>query len=127
VEAVDNNTGIPWSRYQMILGYGVGNSFVPSSGGDGLDFDHLDLDPAPNSTAFPIVAAGEVSLLFSGGIHSFGLQTYEVRIDVPDATASGGGTFTVRQVPIAVPEPATAIIGLGALAAMGALLRRRQQ
>lgn len=122
-EAVDNNTGSPWSRYQMQLGHGVGNSFTPSLGGDGLDFDDPDLDPAPTSTAFTTVATAEDQLTFSGGLHAAGLQTYRVRIDVPDAATPGaGGTFTLRQIPTPIPEPATAALSI--LAAAGILARR---
>ncbi len=123
-EAVDNNTGTPWSSYQMQLGYGVGASFVPSASGDGLDFDDPNLDPAPTTTAFSSVNAAEDVLLFSGGLHSSGLQTYRFRIDVPDAVQGRlGDSFTLRQIPTPVPEPSALILALSAVA--GRLLRRR--
>ncbi len=119
-ESVDNNTGVPWNGYRMVLGHGVGPGFVPSLPGDGLDFDSPTYDLPPTSSALPIVAApSEDVLLFSGGIHGSGAETYQVRVDVPDVpTFPHFSSFTLRQVPRPVPEPGTlALLGI-ALAGM---------
>lgn len=109
MEGVSNMTGIPWIAYRMELGFGVGSSFVPSLPGDGLDFDALDFDSPPDfsgSGYFTTVDWDEDVIEASGGIFpNFGFPTplYEFNIDVPDGITS----FTIRQQPIPVPEPAT--------------------
>jgi hypothetical protein len=122
-EGVDNNTGFNWSSYTMLLGFGTGASFTQAGGlGDGLDFDTGppggDNTP-PLSASFPIVSRpNEDQLVFSGGVQGLGAQIYQFRIDVPDLI-SGNGKFTLRQQPVAVPEPSTiafvglAVVGLG--------------
>lgn len=119
-EFVDNNTGLPWNRYTMQLGFGTGSGFVLSSPGDGLDFDANTYDPPPVSAAFPSVSApNEDTLEFSGGLHNSGAQLYLVRIDVPDLSegAPFAGTFTLRQFPTPIPEPGS--IALAGLALLG--------
>jgi hypothetical protein len=123
-ESVDNNTGINWDLYTMQLGAGTGAGFVISNPGDGLDFDFPTFDPAPTSTAFPIVGLAEDTLTFSGGIHSTGSEIYEIRIDVPN----GIQTFTLRQFPRAVPEPTSLVLAaLGCLALVGWRFRSRSR
>ena len=122
-EAVDNNTGVPWINYTMQLGFGTGVNFQQSAAGDGLDFDAPNFDAAPTSTAFPGVVTGEDLLTFGGGIHGAGLQTYQVRIDVPDFVGRPQ-TFTLRQTPVPIPEPAT--LALAGAAMIGALCVRRR-
>jgi hypothetical protein len=111
-ESVDNNTGTPWTSYRMELGYGLGANFVPSGAGDGLDFDFPEYDLPPISSAMPVVATpNEDTLVFSGGIHGTGAESYRFRIDVPDVpTVNRFSRFTIRQVPIAVPEPASLLL-----------------
>jgi hypothetical protein len=125
-EAVDNNTGVPWANYTMQLGFGTGAGFQPSIAGDGLDFDFPDFDGgAPTSTAFPGVVTGADLLTFGGGLHGAGLQTYQVRIDVPNLTDRlGNSRFTLRQTPVPIPEPAT--LALAGAAMIGALCVRRR-
>ncbi len=124
-EGVSNMTGIPWSAYRMELGFGVGTSFVPSAPGDGLDFDAPDFDSPPDfsgSGYFTTVAWGEDEIEASGGIFpNFGFPTplYEFNIDVPDGITS----FTIRQQPIAVPEPAGIVLAMSGLALL--VLRQR--
>lgn len=119
-EGVDNNTGTPWVNYTMQLGFGVGGSFTPSLAGDGLDFDFPTFDSPPTSTAFGGVVPGEDVLTFGGGLHAAGLQTYRVRIDVSD----GFSSFTLRQIPVPIPEPAT--LALAGVAMIGVLGVRRR-
>jgi hypothetical protein len=108
----------------MSLGFGTGLAFIPSPAGDGLDFDFPNFDTPPTSSALPIVALGQDTLDFSGGIQSTGSETYQFRIDVPDLVgASAGGVFTLRQVPGPVPEPTT--MALLAIAGVGLALYRR--
>src|SRR4051812_17906394 len=108
-EFVDNNTGANWGSYNMYLGFGTGDQFQLSGAGDGLDFDAPLYTPAFSSGAFFAVALSEDTLVFSGGTHGSGAQPYVVRIDVPDL-ALNGNSFTLRQIPTAVPEPGTALL-----------------
>jgi hypothetical protein len=121
-ESVDNNTGTPWIRYRMELGYGLGPLFVPSLAGDGLDFDAPTYDLPPISSAMPLVGTpDEDTLVFAGGIHGSGAESYRFRIDVPDVPTLGRfSRFTIRQVPIPVPEPASFMLVGIALAGLAA-------
>lgn len=121
-ESVDNNTGTPWTSYRMELGYGLGPNFIPSAPGDGLDFDFPEYDLFPISSAMPIVGTpNEDTLVFSGSIHGTGAESYRFRIDVPDVpTVNRFSRFTIRQVPIAVPEPASLLLVGIALAGLAA-------
>jgi len=122
-EFVDNNTGLPWSSYRMVLGHGTGANFQISALNDGLDFDFPNYDTPPSSAAFAFVATpDEDQLLFTGGLHGSGAQPYAFRIDVPDL-GSFDGRFTLRLIPTAVPEPSA--IMLSALALLGLAARRR--
>ncbi len=125
-EGVQNNTGLDWSSYHIELGFGQGAGFVKSTPGDGLDFDapHHDspvnFNPSPGF--FPTVTyPTEDDILATGGLMpDFTFAGYFVfNIDVPDGISS----FTIRQSPIAVPEPATmSMLVLGSVA----LLKRRR-
>jgi hypothetical protein len=116
VETVDNATGLPWSSYNMQLGFGTGAGFVPSLAGDSLDFDAPpDNDPPPTSGIMPtVVRPTEDSLLYTGGIHGAIQHTYEFHIDVPNLAGDSTYQFTLRQAPVpVVPEPGTiALLGL---------------
>ncbi|NNL65049.1 MAG: PEP-CTERM sorting domain-containing protein [Myxococcales bacterium] len=122
VEGVLNNTGVDWGGYHIELGFGTGAGFVASTAGDGLDFDAPDFtsdvsfNPSPGF--FPSQVVTEDDILASGGIQpdfSFA-GNFLFHVDVPDGISS----FTIRQSPIAVPEPSTALfvaLGLVGLAA----------
>lgn len=122
-ENVDNNTGVDWVGYTLQLGNGLGASFVPSTAGDGLDFDSPGHDPAASffSTGFANLAIpSEDKLVFSGGTQGTGSQNYSFRIDVPDMD-----NFTIRQLPTPVPEPCSlSLFGLGVLV-LGWAIRKR--
>jgi hypothetical protein len=110
-EFVDNNTGLPWSSYRMVLGFGTGTNFVISPLNDGLDFDFPNYDTPPTSSAFPtVLTPDEDQLVFTGGLHGSGAQPYSMRIDVPNLTGRLSPTFTLRQIPTAVPEPTTLVL-----------------
>jgi hypothetical protein len=129
-ESVDNNTGINWAKYTMTLGFGVGASFTPSLPGDGLDFDAPTYDTPPVSSAFANVAtANEDVLVFSNGTHGSGSETYQFRIDVPNLRDVAGATaplsFTLRQTPIAIPEPGSCLLLLCALSCLWIFRKHR--
>ena len=116
-EGVFNNTGVDWTGYHIELGFGTGVGFVPSTTGDGLDFDSpdfnstIDFNPAPGF--FPTVLALEDDLIASGGVMANFTYAgnFIFHVDVPD----GISQFTIRQSPIPVPEPsATVMLLLGA-------------
>ncbi len=113
-ENVDNDTGVDWAGFEIQLGFGNGASFLPSTAGDGLDFDAPGYDPLSSffSNAFPSLAMpNEDLLVFSAGVHGSGSENYSFRIDVPD-----GANFTIRQTPIPVPEPGSLLLfALGGL------------
>jgi hypothetical protein len=121
-EFVDNNTGVAWSSFRMQLGFGTGANFVLSPSGDGLDFDAPGFDAAPTAATFPTVTTGEDELVFSGGVQGVGAQSYNFRVDVADL--AGRTTFTLREIPIAVPEPSTLI--LASIAVLGLAISRRR-
>lgn len=125
-EGVQNSTGVTWSGYRVLLGFGVGGGFVQSTPGDGLNFDDDNDSPmnfAPGDMDFTtvikpnedVIEASDGDLLtgqFSGTDIVFHLE-------IPDGITE----FTLRQEPIAVPEPGSAI---AMLFGAGLLLRRRR-
>jgi hypothetical protein len=120
-ESVDNNTGTDWNGYRMVLGHGVGPAFVKSALGDDLDFDAPTYDLPPVSSAMAFLGApDEDTLLFGGGIHGSGAESYRFRVDVPDIATLPPlfSKFTIRQIPRPVPEPSTFMLLSLALAGM---------
>lgn len=125
-EGVFNNTGIDWDGYHIELGFGSGAGFVKSIPGDGLDFDAPDENSTanfnPGGAFFPTVTRPTEDDLVAGG----GLQpdftyagNFVFHVDVPD----GISTFTIRQSPLPVPEPGSAV----ALMLFGSVLLRRRR
>jgi hypothetical protein len=120
-EFVDNNSNANWSSYKMQLGTGTGTSFVLSPSTDQLDFDAPNYDLPPTSGAFGTIGTSPDELTFSGGSQGSGAQQYTFRLDIPDLSQTS--TFTLRQIPTAVPEPNTfALIGM---VLCGFIARRR--
>jgi len=109
VEGLANNTADTWTGYRIVLGFGLGGSFVESASGDGLDFDSPDFD-SPAELALPFFSTltlAEDEILLSDG--SMGLLSFSdlvFTVDVPDDISS----FTIRQIPILVPEPSTGLL-----------------
>jgi len=126
IEGVDNGTGIPWSSYRIELGFGVGASFTPSPSGDGLDFDATSFNSPPDFTGSGYFAddseSEDVLIAFDGIFPVGGFPSPEFRfnIDVPDSITS----FTIRQQPIGVPEPTSALLAAFGLAGVMTLRRR---
>ncbi len=125
-EGVSNSTGIDWSGYTIQLGFGTGAGFVPSTPGDGLDFDSLDFNSPLDFTVFfpTAINTTEDEIVASGGVMpagAFSLPYFRFSIDVPDTFSK----FTLRQLPTAVPEPMSA--SMLAMLGVGALTRRARR
>jgi hypothetical protein len=126
-EGVFNDTGLAWGSYHIELGFGHDAGFVKSPAGDGLDFDSPDFnsplffDPAPGF--FPSATATEDDIYASGGVMPYlsFAGYFRFSVDVPDGMTS----FTIRQSPLAVPEPSTFILATFGLAAITRCRRRR--
>lgn len=122
VEGVWNGTGIDWGGYHLELGFGHGAGFVKATADDGLDFDAPDFNSDFSfSPWFATVWVSEYDVITSDGLiptssYASGLLFH---IDVPDGITS----FTLRQSPIAVPEPSSGM--LAALALLAAWFFRR--
>ena len=127
-EGVQNSSGIDWTNYHMELGFGSGAGFVKSAPGDGLDFDApsytstVDMAPLGGILPWPSVTVTEDDI-FATGSQPFGTWSgiMTLHVDVPD----GIDQFTLRQSPIAVPEPASAMIMV--LGTLGLMVGRRAQ
>lgn len=125
-EGVSNGSGLDWDQYRIELGFGEGVGFVPSTPGDGLDFDTPDEDSPLDFSAFftTPTLVGEDVILATGGLFpnlAFTTPLFMFTVDVPD----GIDSFTLRQIPVAVPEPAG--IALLSTMAVAGLNRRRTQ
>jgi hypothetical protein len=124
-EGVQNSTGLDWSGYHIELGFGFGAGFVKSGSGDGLDFDAPDYDSPvdfnPGLSFFPSTTVTEDDIIAFGGImpDTAYAGNFIFHVDVPDGITE----FTVRQTPIAIPEPAS--IGLIGLFVGGIYFARR--
>jgi hypothetical protein len=129
VEGVQNNTGSDWASYHVQLGFDTGADFEISPPDDGLDFDApfynstISFDPTP-SFPFPSYTPSEDVIDAFGPPGQLDLQYREpfvFHIDVPDGITS----FTLRQYPVAVPEPTTALLALGLFGLLPRLRRVR--
>ncbi len=134
---VVNNSGVAWTGFNFLLGFGTGANFVPAAVGVGLDFDLPGSDPAPTSSVFPILdhqahvidwSGATVNYLLGPGGAPFSVA-FSLAIDIPDGLAAfhpeGANRFTLRSFPTAqqVPEPTTLALAGVALASFA--VRRR--
>jgi hypothetical protein len=134
---VINNTGVAWTGFRFLLGFGTGADFVPVGAGVGLDFDAPTAGPAPTSTAFPLLNHQSTRIDWSGATVNYLLgpggapfsSVFSLSIDVPDGLAAyhpgGVNRFTLRSLPTAdaVPEPVSvALVSLG----LAAVVSRRR-
>ncbi len=125
-EGVSNSSGISWNQYRIELGFGEGVGFVASTPGDDLDFDTPDEDSPFNFSAFfsTPALAGEDVILATGGLFpnlAFTTPLFQFSIDVPDGIES----FTMRQIPIPLPEPTSlAFLSIGAVTMLTRVRRR---
>jgi hypothetical protein len=144
IEVISNVSGQDWSAYQLQLGVGAGDGFVPLSAigadGLGLDFDTPDTDPTP---VFTYLAGGSLfnnlvhsadSLEWTNGLFAQNapnadfstLAFLAYSLDVPDAGTEESYSFTLRQFPTASPVPEPASLVLLGSGLVGALRLRRK-
>jgi hypothetical protein len=128
-EGVQNNTGLPWGAYHLELGFGFDAAFVKSTPGDGLDFDFPDYDSPvqfdpPPGAYFPTYSNTEDDIYASGGIMPSPAFAgfFRFNIDVPDGITQ----FTLRQSPVAAPEPCSIAMLAGSVAGIACFHRRRR-
>jgi hypothetical protein len=123
-ELLTNNTGVAWSGFNMQIGFGTGANFqidglVNSPLLNNPDFDAPNYDPTPTSSGFSQLTTNPNELTWSGGsvpangINFLGLG---FSLDTPDDLLGNvTSAFTLREIPIPVPEPSTlALLTLGA-------------
>ncbi len=144
-EFVLNNTGVAWSDYHVMLGFGTGATFIPSGDGDFLDFDQpYPQNPASTHSIFASITpqANPDAIDFVNGVQGDGFgASITFPVDVPDHDSPGsipsayhitdpsgaviGYTFTLRQYPTVpvVPVPAALPLGVAGLGLL-ALVRR---
>ena len=131
-ELIVNNSGLAWSGFELQIGSGVGanytffNAFIPEE--NYIDFGGVNYSMAPPPTASSFAKLGGVfyrEVAWSDGVVPVG-GTLNLTFSVLTPGAPIGDpnpNFTLRQFPIAVPEPAAAtqialaaiciVIGLG--------------
>jgi hypothetical protein len=126
---VRNDTGVAWKTFVLELGTGIGNSFVASTAGDGLNFD-AGQNNREETGAFPTAIVEEDRITFSGFLPPGATARFIVFVETDEDDPH---VLTVRQDAEAVAvagAPAVQPWALGGLAAALAIiatlrLRRR--
>ncbi len=120
-KTVLNDSGQDWTRFEMILGTGLGDEFAASTAGDTLAFSEpFSSSPRELTDFFADLLIEEDRLVFSNGLLPAGQTAqFTVYVTVNDLSDN---PFTIRQ--IAIPEPGS--MSLLALGGLLALLRRRK-
>ncbi len=122
-KTVLNDSGQDWTRFEMILGTGLGGAFAASTDGNTLAFSEPLFSSSPSELTdfFADLLIEEDRLVFSNGVlPAGGTAQFTVYVTVNDLSDN---PFTIRQ--IGIPEPATlSLIALGALAALRRLRTR---
>jgi hypothetical protein len=131
LEGAQNNTGVEWAGFQLELGFRTGDEFTRIGPVASLDFDTPHKDPEPFVTFFNMVNHGPDVIQASDGIVPLGfVPILGFSIDVPDDLdqihPDGVSQFTLRQFPMAVPEPNTLmLLAIGGLTVLRLPVRRR--
>lgn len=106
-EGVSNSSSVEWIGYRLELGFGFGDDFVQAASGD-LTFDAPDFDSLVDIPFFPTTTLSTYDITASGdtlpGFAYMGGITFH--INVPDGITE----FTIRQFPIPIPTPGSAIL-----------------
>jgi hypothetical protein len=119
-DTVTNNSGVNWSAFKLQIGFGYDADFVAPNPAIvpptpiAPDFDADDRSPSPTAPPFTTLFSPTLyELDWSGALFPGGSsQTFTFSIDTPDGSYSG---FTIRQLPVPVPEPATLLLAFTAL------------
>ncbi|MCA9229340.1 MAG: PEP-CTERM sorting domain-containing protein [Planctomycetales bacterium] len=143
---VKNHTGVTWNRFEVKLGTGVGDNFVPSDGQDNLYFTTDPMVKEVTSYYSDPPQQNEDSLVWLADGGSPGQENHDVAIfwfgvhipqelfePVPHFEGKWRATFTLRQhadVSInpdnTIPEPASMLLLLtGAIMSTAGRWRRR--
>jgi PEP-CTERM motif len=123
-EDVTNSTGVFWTDYHFVLGFGIGAGFVPAAPGGVVEFDPTN--PAgSNKFMNGIQTEVDVDWQLPGGMANGVTGIFEVQLLIFDiAPPFTGYTFTLRQYP--TPEPSSVILlGAGLVGLVGYRVRRR--
>jgi hypothetical protein len=108
-----NNTGVAWTDFHFQL--------MPTAVNDNLDFDLVQRDPTPTSTAYATLAHLEDTIDWTGGsVPNGGSAVFTLSLDTPDPLLQ----FTLRALPTTtaavVPEPGIVLMtGSGLLSLLG--------